>query len=101
MHLVQILLPLADNEGKALPWKLHDEIRTELTERFRGLTAYTRAPAEGTWKPRSGVKRDEIIVYEVMVASLDVGWWKRYKKRLEKLFRQEQVIIRAQPTKVM
>ncbi|HEX8373823.1 MAG TPA: hypothetical protein VF606_01440, partial [Geminicoccaceae bacterium] len=50
-YLVQILLPLRDNEG----WPFHEDeylrIRRELTGRFGGLTAYTRVPAEGVWRP--------------------------------------------------
>jgi hypothetical protein len=101
MHLVQILLPLEDNHGKALPKKLYEDIKTELTRRFKGLTAYSRAPAEGLWKPRHGTKRDEIVVYEVMVSSFDPKWWRRYRAQLEKSFRQESIIIRAQETVVL
>ena len=50
MHLVQILLPLWDNEGRRLPRALYAELARELTERFGGLTAHTRAPAEGLWR---------------------------------------------------
>jgi len=98
MHLIQILLPLNDNNGKALPRRLFHDIKTELTSRFKGLTAYSRAPAEGIWKPRKGTKRDEIIVYEVMTSTLQRSWWKRYRTRLERQFRQESIVIRAQET---
>src|SRR4051812_28695254 len=100
-HLVQILLPLADNHGKRLPRQLFVTIQRELTRRFKGLTAYSRAPAEGIWKPRTGTKRDEIVVYEVMVSSFDLEWWRRYRARLEKSFRQESIVIRAQETLVL
>src|SRR3954468_20193639 len=99
MHLVQILLPLTDNLGRPLPRENFEKVQRELTERFKGLTAYTRAPAEGLWKPRKGTRRDEIIVYEVMVRSLNVSWWRQYRLRLEKLFQQESIVIRAQETK--
>jgi hypothetical protein len=101
MYLVQILLPLADNRGRRLPWKLFERVQKELTGRFKGLTAYSRAPAEGLWKPRQGTKRDEIVVYEVMAPKLDAGWWKQYRSRLERLFRQDSIVIRAQKTKTM
>src|SRR5689334_5897338 len=77
MHLIQILLPLADNEGKPLGPEPFAEVKSELTKRFKGLTAYSRAPAEGLWKPRQNTKRDEIVVYEVMVSSLNTRWWKQ------------------------
>lgn len=50
MHLVQILLPLFDNEGDALPAEHFDTVSRDLTERFGGVTAYTRSPDEGRWK---------------------------------------------------
>ena len=95
MHLIQILLPLRDNSGHALPPELFRDIREELTARFKGLTVYSRAPAVGLWKPRKGTRRDEIIVYEVMAQTLEKAWWKEYRVRLQNLFRQESVVIRA------
>jgi hypothetical protein len=49
MHLIQILLPLADNAGHPFPDDVLQAIQTELSERFGGLTAYNRAPARGVW----------------------------------------------------
>jgi hypothetical protein len=96
MHVVQILLPLTDNEGRPHPRHIFDDIKTDLTRRFKGLTAYSRAPAEGLWKPRKGTHRDDIVVYEVMVPSFRLRWWKKYRLYLEKLLRQESIVIRAQ-----
>jgi len=95
-YLVQILLPLADNRGRRLPRKIYEQIQKELTRQFNGLTAYSRAPAEGLWKPRRWTKRDEIVVYEVMAPTLDRTWWKRYRRILEEMLRQESIVIRAQ-----
>ena len=95
-YLIQILLPLADNEGNRLPRKFYAQIKKQLTNRFKGLTAYSRAPAEGLWKPQKGMRRDEIIVYEVMAPSLDRAWWRHYRTQLERMFKQESIVIRAQ-----
>jgi hypothetical protein len=92
---------LKDNQGTRLPWTLFRQTQQALTKKFKGLTAYSRAPAEGLWKPGRGTKRDEIVVYEVMTPNLDKSWWKEYRRRLEKMFRQEAVVIRAQRTKVL
>jgi hypothetical protein len=102
MHLVQVLLPLYDNEGQLLSAALHHMVREELTERFGGLTAYTRAPAEGLWKENAAeTARDDIVVYEVMTPTLDALWWSSYRKDLEDRFRQQQVIIRAQAIRLL
>ena len=99
MHLVQILLPLFDNAGEAIPELQFRRVSGELTDRFGGVTAFTRAPAQGLWKD-SGARtsHDEIVVVEVMVADLDRTWWTDYRSQLEKRFRQEVVVIRAQET---
>jgi hypothetical protein len=42
------------------------------------------------------LKRDDIIVFEVMVQELKKTWWSRYRKELEARFRQDAILIRAQ-----
>ena len=83
----------------------HQVVKKELTDRFQGMTAYNRAPAEGLWRksPKKGQKtqRDDIIVYEVMTRSRQVTWWRIFRKRLEKRFRQEAVVIRAQEIELL
>jgi hypothetical protein len=95
-HLVQLLLPLADDEGKAFPASLYRQVMQELTERFGGLTAYARAPAAGLWEERPGkTTRDDIVVYEVMVEALDAAWWATYRGTLEVRFAQDELVVRA------
>jgi hypothetical protein len=63
MYLIQVLLPLYDNAGRPLAPALHQAVGTELTERFGGLTAYTRAPAQGLWKEDDArTHRDDIVI---------------------------------------
>jgi hypothetical protein len=94
--LVQILLPVYDNNGERFPSDLYNEVRAKLTDMFGGLTAYTRAPAEGVWESGTTLKRDDIVVVEVMVDSLDRTWWGAYRRDLKRLFRQDQIVLRAQ-----
>lgn len=54
MFLVQLLLPLYDNTGQRVPYALFAQLRHELTERYGGMTAFFRSPAQGTWKEESG-----------------------------------------------
>jgi len=94
---VQIFLPLRDNEGRAFGDDTFGVTRRELLERFGGVTAYQRAPAQGLWKTEEGeVARDEVVVFEVMVDDgLDRGWWAGYRKTLQRRFRQDVILIRA------
>jgi hypothetical protein len=97
IHLVQLLLPLYDNAGRAFPADHYTAIRDELTERFGGLTAYSRAPAQGLWQESDGPpKGDDIIVYEVMTDMLDRQWWHEYRRSLERRFAQDEIVIRSQ-----
>ena len=96
MYLVQILLPLYDNAGHEFQPREYVELRSELADRFGGVTAYTRAPARGVWKGDSGeTTRDDIVIFEVMTEELDRPWWTTFRKQLERRFRQESVIVRA------
>ncbi|MBV9076853.1 MAG: hypothetical protein JO048_05150 [Methylobacteriaceae bacterium] len=100
-HLVQILLPLTDNEGRAFQPNLYEEVRAELVRRFGGLTAYTRSPAQGVWSGTGEVAHDDIIVLEVMCRDLDEAWWSACRRGLERLFRQESIIVRAQEVRLL
>jgi hypothetical protein len=102
MHLVQLLLPLYDNAGAQFPKALYQLVRTELVERFGGLTAYAQAPISGLWQDQEdSVVRDDLIIYEVMTDDLDAAWWSQYRATLEQRFRQDQLVIRAHPVRLL
>ena len=102
MHLIQILLPLTDNDGHALPEELYEKVAFDLTHHFGGVTAYTRAPADGRWQEGAlDVSSDKVVVFEVMVSSIEETWWRDYRQSLETAFRQKQVIVRAQSMRLL
>jgi hypothetical protein len=101
MDLVQVLLPLTDNQRHPFPRAFYDQVASELTQRFGGVTAYTRSPAEGRWLHQGDTTADEVIVIEVMVEALDEAWWSSYRAGLESVFRQKRIIVRAQPVKLL
>jgi hypothetical protein len=96
MFVIELLLPLKRNDGSDQPARLFGEVRQELLDRFGGLTAFTRAPAEGLWESGGeGAGRDEIVVFEVMADALDRGWWADYRAGLERRFEQQELAVRA------
>lgn len=97
MTLVQVLLPLRDNEGRPFSRAALDVVREELATRFGGVTAYMQAPALGVWKEGDDgtTERDEIVVVEVMVDPLDRLWWGEYREELRLRFRQDELVVRA------
>jgi hypothetical protein len=72
MHLVEIFLPLNDNNGRPFGTERYAAVREHLTERFGGLTAFSRSPAQGATSDGGKTVHDEIIVFEVMARTLDV-----------------------------
>ena len=101
MHLVQIFLPLYDEKGARISGKNFVAVRDLLTQRFGGLTTYSRAPAKGFWKDKGRVKRDDIVVFEVVIQRFDKRWWRVYRKTLEARFRQKQLLVRAQVIEII
>jgi hypothetical protein len=88
MHLVQILLPLFDNDGRATS----------------SPGASAASPPSPALPPRAcgggtggRTSRDEVVVLEVMVPDLDGAWWRAYREGLEARLRQEEVVVRALP----
>jgi len=96
MYLIQILLPLYDNDGKPFTQTEYEQVRDELAERFGGITAYVRSPAQGLWKESSTqTVHDDIVNYEVMTETFDREWWLDYREELAVRFRQEVLIMRV------
>jgi hypothetical protein len=95
MHLIEILLPLTDNDGRRFPEEKFTAIREELTQHFGGSTAFTRTPAEGTFQDKGDVEHDDIVIFEVMANSVDRSWWASFRSRLEHELAQDEIVIRA------
>lgn len=101
MFVIEIFLPLTDNDGRPFPAHLYATERQALTERFGGLTIYSRAPAAGLWAQDDTVVKDDIVIFEVMAEQLDTAWWTQYRAHLQAAFRQDSVLIRARDTIVI
>lgn len=101
MHLVQILLPVRDNDGRPFGPHPFEELHWTLSKKFGGITGYTRAPAEGRWETNGKTQHDDVVVLEVMDANLDRAWWREFREQLEVTFRQTTVIVRAQTIELL
>jgi len=101
MVLIQILLPLTDNQGRPFEGHVLPDLGQELTRRFGGFTAFTRAPAEGVWAHDGRKTRDDIVVVEIMAQTLDEDWWRQLRGRLEHDLRQERIVIRSHPVRLL
>ena len=97
MHLVQILLPRADNAGKPFAREDFERVKQDLARRFEGVTAYLQAPAKGLWRGGEQSDEDDIVIFEVMTDKIDLADWRGRRAELERRFRQDKVIIRYLP----
>ena len=95
-YLVQLLLPLRMRDGSEVAGEMFAEVRIELTQRFGGVTAYSRSPATGLWKrTEAEVERDQVIMIEVVVDMFDRDWWSQYRDALAQRFDQDEIHARA------
>lgn len=101
MQLVQILLPRTDNSGHPFGRDDYDRVKEDLARRFDGVTAYLQSPAEGLWRQGAEAAKDEIVIFEVMVAEVDREDWRTRQARLEEMFRQDRIVIRCLPMELV
>lgn len=91
LYLIEILLPVTDALGR----ETLETVKSDLTQRFGGVTLHANIPAEGLWKDDQEVERDRIVVVEVMTEDIDRAWWSQYRSRLEGILHQEELVIRV------
>jgi hypothetical protein len=95
MQLVQVFVPVIWKEEPSRFASEVTQVVQELTERFGGATSYLRGAAEGRWKNDNGeVEKDEVVVIEVQVGEVSLGWWSAFQTRLERRFGQEEILVR-------
>jgi len=92
MYLVQLLIPIRDNEGVPYGPDVLPAISRSLAERFGGVTAYCRSPAKGEWHNSQKVEHDDVVEIEVMANRLEKAWWETFP---EVSLRQKEILIRA------
>ena len=95
MHLIQLLLPLKDKEGRPYEPIIFKSINLSLVDTFGGVTAYSRSPAKGIWINADREERDDIIIVEVMADALDRTWWSTFRERLETDMQQAEIVVRC------
>jgi hypothetical protein len=93
--LIQLLLPTT-GAGTPLADDAVAKTRAELVEKFKGITAYLRSPAQGMWtSPDGDREQDTVMMVEVVTDFFDRAWWRTYTGRLKERFAQEEIHLRA------
>lgn len=96
MHLVQLFIPATPRASIDFE-DFVASVQREMTERFGGATAYLSSPAKGLWSKDRNIEEDEIVVIEVMTDDLDRNWWHQYRRKLEHMLNQDELLVRALP----
>lgn len=93
--MVQLFLPYFDPDGRQFPRSYYNGLKQQLVEKFGGISMYEQAPITGLWKENEqAVQRDRLMIFEVMATTIDVDYWRALKEKLQKKFRQQEVLIR-------
>jgi hypothetical protein len=101
MVLIQLLLPTTGPNGDESRARLA-ETRRELADRYKGVTAYVRAPAKGLWTAPDGrTEADDVVMVEVVTEMFDREWWRAYAEKLAQRFQQETIHVRAVPVELL
>jgi len=102
VFVVELFLPLETPDGSPVASSFFEQVKSELTERFGGVTSYLQSPAEGAWKPTGEqVVHDRVAIFEVMVKDVDTVWWRDYRHKLENELDQEQILARLYQVTVL
>lgn len=102
MVLIQLLLPTYTPRGVNIDRGIFERTRQELADRFGGLTAYLRSPAQGLWTSPSGEQEhDTVVMVEVVTEHFDRAWWREYARTLAARFEQESIHVRALPAELV
>lgn len=93
--LIQLLLPITGSSQHNRMAAVA-QTRSELVERFNGVTAYLRSPAKGLWTAPDGrTEADDVVMVEVVTETFDRAWWRTYSATLAGRFEQETIHVRA------
>jgi hypothetical protein len=101
MYMARFYLPLRDNAGEAFPPAKFRAVEADLSRRFGGVTAHLQSPASGLWQEAGKTHVDEVVIFEVLLDEADRAWWSSYREKLERDFRQKQILLVLQPVDVI
>lgn len=91
----ELLIPLADNEGRPFPWPKIERVGNTLMERFEGCRCQPLAPHLGLWRYRGIVYREGLLLFTVDSPRADesLDWILAYKNRLKRQFSQVEIYL--------
>jgi hypothetical protein len=91
----EVLIPLADNEGRPFAWSKIERVSSAFLARFEGCRPQPLAPFLGMWMHHGAVYREGLLLFTVDAPRSDesLAWMVRYKERLKRLFDQIDIYL--------
>jgi hypothetical protein len=91
----EVLIPLADNEGRPSPWSKIERVGNALMERFEGVRSQPLAPHLGLWQYRGVVYRESLLLFTADAPRSDesLDWMLDYQQRLKRQFKQIEIYV--------
>ncbi len=96
------LLPTRYNDGTPVPDRKFHQTWMEILLRFGGLTA-DLYPRRGLWTHEGVTYEDQVIEFKVDVEDTpeNRAWFVRWKSKLKRRFRQEEIWMVSIPIEVL
>lgn len=92
IFLTRVFVPRNDTTGKRFARRMFVQTEWALLLKFNGLTMW--GDVRGHWISPSGrVDTDSHHLYEVAHRGREISWWRRFKRKLRREYRQEEVWI--------
>jgi len=91
----ELLVPLADNEGRPFPWSKIERVGDSLIRRFGGCRCQPLAPHLGLWKHDGVIYREGLLLFTVDTPRSDesLDWMLDYQQRLKRQFHQLEIYV--------
>lgn len=93
MIIVELYIPLADNDGRTFGADHHAAFEQVLTARFGGATRLPGS-ASGIWSDSGRTYRDDLVIYAVAVRSLLDGAVREAAEVAKAHYAQEAIFVR-------
>jgi hypothetical protein len=94
-YRIELLIPLADNQGRPFAWAKIERVSAALLERFEGCRSQPLTPHLGMWKFRGRVYREGMLLFTADAPRSDesLAWILSFKERLKRQFSQIDIYM--------
>lgn len=91
----ELLIPLADNQGRPFAWANIERVSATLLRRFEGCRSQPLTPYLGMWRFRGKEYREGMLLFTADAPRSDesLAWVLSFKERLKRQFKQVDIYL--------